>query len=781
MPAEDSKKRKREWIAIRRGGRGGVCSVDHMKPIDQPSNSRGRATICARGFNLAVPLAFLVCMAGLGRADLFIQPYLQAPSQTGVSILWWTDDSHVDNRVEMGTSELSGYVSASELLVPGMGKFLHHATLDGLWPGTVYKYRVRSGDHVSDTYTFQTSPLRTEAFKIAFLGDGRTDNDSVVSRHRGILSAAESRGADLIFEVGDMVYDGSSTHWARLFRQVLTTASETHPGSGTASRVPYHMAVGNHEIYERGRGYAGGNLDTAMARYRSLAHNPRNSSANPNWEERYYVLHYGVVTLIVLDANNTSDDNHDNHRLLLDGDTPDWEPGSEQYLWLLRELAAANQRSAFTFVLFHPAPYSRGVHGDPLEKQSGYPLRILDPIFREYGVDAVICSHDHLVEHALTGPPGFERDMDVQDPDNLNWLTMGNSGHSSRGAADKWTTWMDILGNNRAPFYSTYFYGWAGDSDLASYVDLAISPLGGNLWQADFAIVRSDRRAFDTFSLTRPLPSAIVLSVTSTSGGKVSPSGEIVAATPRDKTFLIAAIPDPGFVFDHWEALGDCELANERSRTNRLVVRDEAVAKAGFLVDSDSDSMADDWEMAHGLDITRDDSLEDLDGDYCLNGEEYASGSDPTEPTLRLRKGWNMVSARWEVAPSRLNGLFAGFPVSHPMWTWQNGVWVPAEALSVQTGCWVHCDAETLEIAHPPPVGSSRATALRTGDPSELNLEHGWALYSPPYRLDVKTVFPGIAVWGWGTVGFEKGPLTMQPKSAYWLHSADPATIHIRP
>jgi len=236
-------------------------------------------------------------------------------------------------------------------------------------------------------------------------------------------------------------------------------------------------------------------------------------------------IKYGVATFIVLDLNNTSDDNFDNHDPLGDGHTPDWEPGSEQYNWMVNELQKAQNDGAFTFVMCHPSPYSRGVHGtdDPaVDSQRGYELRALDPIFRQYGVDGVITGHDHMVEHCLTGPEGFEAAMDVTDPNNLNYLVQGNSGNSARAAEDystgDWRTWMDILGDDAAPYYTTYFYDWE-HTDYRSFLDINFVNLGNGIWRADFRTMRvddagADAGTFDEFSLTRmDIPEPATLSL----------------------------------------------------------------------------------------------------------------------------------------------------------------------------------------------------------------------------------------------------------------------------
>ncbi len=47
--------------------------------------------------------------------------------------------------------------------------------------------------------------------------------------------------------------------------------------------------------------------------------------------------------------------------------------------------------------------------------------------------------------------------------------------------------------------------------------------------------------------------------------------------------------------------------------------------------DQDMDGIDDDWERAHGLDPTRDDSNEDLDGDGLTNGIEFVGGTLPND------------------------------------------------------------------------------------------------------------------------------------------------------
>jgi hypothetical protein len=154
----------------------------------------------------------------------------------------------------------------------------------------------------------------------------------------------------------------------------------------------------------------------------------------------------------------------------------------------------------------HPSPYCRGNHGDPKQVQSGWHLRALDTVFHKYGVDAVLTSHDHLIEHCLTGPEGYEEKMDKEDPNNLNYLIIGNSGEASRYAQKGWEQWMSIKDDGKPPYYTTYFYDWEGNNERCSFLRAVITDKGKGLWNANFSIIRDDGKIFDEFNIERPDP-----------------------------------------------------------------------------------------------------------------------------------------------------------------------------------------------------------------------------------------------------------------------------------
>ena len=462
-------------------------------------------------------------------ASIVIGPYLQNAAKNAITIIWWTDFSTAGKttRVEYG-SGLSNYSNATQTEESSFSaysyKYKQQARITGLTTGQEYSYRVVSDNQTSSTYTFSTAPNRNADVHFAIMGDGRNDSATIIARHKMVFTKALTYGADFIVYAGDMVYCGSSTDsgydedWKQYLTEIMCNGG-SQTGSGAGNKIPVYMTIGNHEIYNRGVGYPGGNLTTSMARFKAVCDNPDNGSSTANWKERYYSYSYGPCHFIYLDANNTSDNTLDNHTYLNDGDTPDWEPGSEQYIWMTNQLAFAQNNAAMTFVVFHPASYSRGVHGDPNDSQRGIELRTLDPLFRQYGVDGVLASHDHMVERSVTGPSGYHTKYTGglgnvstwRDEDNLNYFTQGNSGQASRSADAGWESWMDITGNNAAPFYTAYFYSWAGNDDYASFTDVDITWMSANSkWRATFKIVRTDAAGntstYDEFWIERSDP-----------------------------------------------------------------------------------------------------------------------------------------------------------------------------------------------------------------------------------------------------------------------------------
>jgi len=465
-------------------------------------------------------LVLLIGATHVYAANIVIEPYLQDMAGDSIKIVWWTD-TQTSRNVAHIVNPVSTETSATSRQINGVMFVRHVAMIAELIPSTDYEYYVESDDSRSQTYRFRSAVRRDEPFRFIYLGDGHNDNEQVMARHRAVYKTAMDLSPNFIVYGGDAVtygaYSSNEKTWESFFRQVCT---KTQGGLPAASTICHYFAVGNHDIYDPmlDKYESGGLAGTSMARIRAFCINPDNESSDLRWHSRYYAFTYGCATFIVLDLNNTSDNALDNHDRIPDGYSPDWEFGSEQYNWMIEQLDTAQRSSVFTFIFSHPSPYSRGVHGTSdktIDYQRGFELRSLDSVFRNYGVDAVFTSHDHMVEHCLTGPEGYWDQMDVNDPANLNYLVQGNSGHSARDPHPEWKRWMQIPGAPPETFYTVWFYDWnksnSPETVRCSLRDVQISRTSERTWQAKFQVVSIDDlhkqlRHDDVFTIHRNEP-----------------------------------------------------------------------------------------------------------------------------------------------------------------------------------------------------------------------------------------------------------------------------------
>ncbi|MBL4902207.1 MAG: NAD nucleotidase [Desulfocapsa sp.] len=422
--------------------------------------------------------------------DFRVTPYLQNPTKDGMTILWMSETS------EEGAVEIAGIgrfssepVLAADLAYhpteiekyfnendPG-APYLHRVRIEGLTAGTSYDYTVHQG---SSSYigTLKTAPERGVDIRFIVYADSETEPESTGKTRRCSapygdfdrqywldqtegyainIQAMATRKPDFIGIVGDLVEAGNEQRdWDEFWQH---NAGRYNNIGGS---VPIFPAVGNHENHAGSDG--GGGFYTAplakdaVARYRTYFETPDNESGKPEHQDRYYRIDFGPVTYITIDGSNgnpnksdqdtnwylhgegeTSADNPD----WGEGEAPDFNPGSKQYQWLEEQLADAQKKSRFTFVQFHHSPYSVGPHGfnpgaaglsNGEDTQSGVPMRVLTPLFNQYGVDAVFGGHDEMYEHSLV--------------DGIHFFDVGIGGDGLRGPYMGEDGKYDYPGNN---------------------------------------------------------------------------------------------------------------------------------------------------------------------------------------------------------------------------------------------------------------------------------------------------------------------------------------------
>ena len=388
-----------------------------------------------------------------------ILPYLQEPSSTGMRINWFTTVAEAGTlRVTAAAGGAALEFQSTPVAVPealyseleeseraefpdmfANANFIHSVLLEGLTPGTVYRYTVQQGESTFES-TFRTAPepATAERLRIIAFADSETDPDGraifrnwepahqhtestgrpedvtkyLATETRGFienLKVIESRQPDLVVLAGDIVQGGGYQRaWDEFF---FHTAGKF----GTLmTHTPLMLALGNWETF----GARNGEYEPEAihkSRRKSLAHIDGPPNNNPKYEDAYYRVDYGPVTLLTLDSTNGLPDDTDfDTNINIDSatypgdDQPDLNIGSDQWNWTMAQLKDARAKGQVIFVQFHHIPYSSGGHILPVSMenssgQAGLPMRIYTPAFQEYGVVAVLCGHNEAFERSLVG------------------------------------------------------------------------------------------------------------------------------------------------------------------------------------------------------------------------------------------------------------------------------------------------------------------------------------------------------------------------------------------
>ena len=418
--------------------------------------------------------------ARLSHCGFHVTPYLQNPAEDAMTLIWFSKENRAGRlivwKLDVGSleegilfesspvrAEALAYHDAeycrdadcSELPLP----YLHQIRLKDLESDTLYRYQVTQSTEHRDGH-FSTLDDGKKPLRFIVYGDSETEPESTgkhvlwpsveaptrvrrypldqTTGYAQNLKVIQQRQPAFVAIAGDLVQSGGEQRdWDEFWIHNADLAAST-------ILLP---SLGNHDYFsgpgEFGK-YATPDSERAVRKYLTYFDLPSNGSGDVNHSERYYSLHHGAVTVIVLDVNNGLPNRSDmdtNWRLLGEGEggnAPDWQPGSEQYRWLQAELQMAQENSRFTFVMFHHSPYTSGVHGRLPGKNrrrdilSARPLQSLTPLFIRHGVDAVFGGHDEMYEHSVlsgteVSPDGLER------AHSIHFYDIGIGGDGLRG------------------------------------------------------------------------------------------------------------------------------------------------------------------------------------------------------------------------------------------------------------------------------------------------------------------------------------------------------------
>eukprot|EP00744_Colponema_vietnamica_P002168 GILI01003467.1.p1 GENE.GILI01003467.1~~GILI01003467.1.p1 ORF type:complete len:517 (+),score=158.39 GILI01003467.1:27-1553(+) len=308
-----------------------------------------------------------------------------APSQVHLALtssisemraMWFTKDPTTTSTVKYGTASGaytqmatgSAVVYSTEDLCASPARtstwakevISHDVVMVGLKPYTKYFYIV--GDDKggwSKEHSFVSAPDSSiQQIKVVTIADLGNESAQPDSRDTVDGIVKDEIDSDLLIHIGDLSYaEGDAQQWDVFFDQI----------EPISSRMPYMVSPGNHEI---GLEDSGGECGVPFDR---RFHMPENGHGN-NW----YSFDYGFIHFVFMSTEH------------------DFAQGSEQFKWLLNDLASVD-RSRTPWVIFsgHRPMYSSN---EAKEDTSERLRKEIEPMLISTKVDLALWGHVHSYE-----------------------------------------------------------------------------------------------------------------------------------------------------------------------------------------------------------------------------------------------------------------------------------------------------------------------------------------------------------------------------------------------
>jgi predicted MPP superfamily phosphohydrolase len=269
----------------------------------------------------------------------------------------------------------------------------HSITLTGLQPATRYAYAIGHDETKlttgPDYYVRTALPTGdTRPMRMWVLGDFGIGNENQQAVYQAYRKVTATRPADLWLWLGDNAYCcGTDEEYQQYVFNVY---------GPTLRNTPFYPTPGNHD-------YADSRTNFNIPYYK-LFSMPTKAEAGgvASNSQAYFSANYGNVHIISLDSQ--AQQPQDQGRL--------YDTTSVQVQWLKQDLAA--NKLAWTIVIFHHPPYSKGSHNSDTEDQMRLLRERLTPILERYSVDMVLTGHSHGYErfYRLKGQTGLSSTFD---------------------------------------------------------------------------------------------------------------------------------------------------------------------------------------------------------------------------------------------------------------------------------------------------------------------------------------------------------------------------------
>lgn len=313
----------------------------------------------------------VVRYAPTGFPDRIVATPLQ-DAATGFSVSWRTGVAVEAPVLEIAVAKESPdqwdgdvpprrVVAVTRALAAGNGSaHHHHATVDGLQPGTLYAWRVQGDRTWSPWRQLRTAAPAGTPLEFLYIGDTQNKNASLVTRvmHEAVRHAPR---AHLVLFAGDLVSEAvDDDEWGEWFDAT----------AALSSTMAFAPAPGNHEFFEEFE-------DTPQER-RVLgeqwqAHFALPGNGADGFASTTYWFDYQGIRFAVIDGTSVLD----------------LDAGPAQAAWLEQVLAANPNR--WSVVLIHQPFHSPRANRDNRELR-----QYLQPVIERHAVDLVLQGHDHV-------------------------------------------------------------------------------------------------------------------------------------------------------------------------------------------------------------------------------------------------------------------------------------------------------------------------------------------------------------------------------------------------
>lgn len=236
--------------------------------------------------------------------------------------------------------------------------YYHSVNFTGLYPNTLYAYRVGNGNIWSEWFQFRTASRQAEPFSFLYFSDAQEEISSLWPRtlRAAILKSPDAR---FMIHLGDLVeHKNDESEWDEWF----------NAGGWMFATIPSLPVTGNHEYMKEG-----GEKRSLSKFWRPQFTLPENGIAG--LVETSYYLDYQGTRFVVLNSNKKF---------------------KQQARWL--ENVLKHNPNHWTIIIFHHPVYT----SSSLDRDNKKVRKHWKPLFDKFKVDLVLQGHDHVYSRGLS-------------------------------------------------------------------------------------------------------------------------------------------------------------------------------------------------------------------------------------------------------------------------------------------------------------------------------------------------------------------------------------------